>query len=147
MSLCTYCGIVADTVDHTVPRHLLQRAGDLGVDLSTVIRIRKWTVPACRECNSTLGGRIFPTLVERRAAAKAHIRKSYASFLRTPDWTEAELAEVGEKTRRDIVYALAMREWTRARLRWNGWSGTELEAETHIEAVYALSLTVARKSA
>ena len=46
--VCTYCGILADSEDHVVPRHLLERAGELELDLSRVMRMRAWIVPACR---------------------------------------------------------------------------------------------------
>jgi 5-methylcytosine-specific restriction endonuclease McrA len=49
--VCVYCGNLADSEDHVVPRHLLVRAEELGLDLSRVMRMRSWVHPACRECN------------------------------------------------------------------------------------------------
>lgn len=138
--VCVYCGILADTVDHVVPRHLLSRAGELELDLSKVMRMRVWTRPACHECNSMLSGRLFPTLAERRRAAHAGIRRKYRAYLRVPDWSEKELDEMGPKAQAEIVAAMAVRDWVRARLRWNGAREVEDIAE-----VFHLSQDIARK--
>jgi hypothetical protein len=137
--VCTYCGILADTEDHVVPRHLLERAGELELDLSKVMRIRRWVVPACRECNSSLSGRLFPTLKERRAAAHQCIRRKYAAYLRIPDWEDDEVEEMGPIAQREIVAGIAIRDWVRTRLRWTG--AREVE---DIRAVYGLALDVVR---
>jgi len=139
--VCTYCGILADSEDHVVPRHLLARAGELSLDLSKVMRMRSWVVPSCRECNSMLSGRLFPTLAERRAAAQKGIRRKYASYLRIPDWSDAELATMGPTAQREIVAGIAVRDWVRSRLRWNGAKVVE-----DIGAVYGLAVDVARKA-
>lgn len=136
---CTYCGIVADTVDHVVPQWLLRRAGALNMDLSAVFRLQRWEVPACRECNSSLGNRIFPTLKERRAAAHAHIRRKYRSYINMPNWSEEEIAEMGPNAQVDIRKGLVIRDWARDRLRWNG--AKEVEA---IETIFGLAKAVAR---
>lgn len=139
-SVCVYCGVLADSEDHVVPRHLLSRAGELGLDLSRVMRMRTWTHPACRECNSMLSGRLFATIAERRRAAHAGIRRKYASYLRVPDWTDDELDEMGPKAQREIVAAMAIRDWVRQRLRWSG--AREVDDVTE---VFRLSQEVARK--
>ena len=138
--LCTYCGILADSEDHVVPRHLLKRAEELSLDLSKVMRMRSWVVPSCRECNSSLGGRLFPTIRERRAAAHKHIRRKYASYLRIPDWEDWEIAAMGPNAQREIIAGLAIRDWTRNRLRWRGARLVE-----DIEAIYGLSMEIARQ--
>lgn len=138
--VCVYCGILADSEDHVVPRHLLSRAGELGLDLSKVMRMKQWVHPACRECNSSLGGKLFATLRERREEAHRLIRRRYASYLRTPDWSEEELSEMGPKAQAEIVAALAVRDWVRARLRWAGATVVE-----DVAVVYDLAREVTRK--
>ena len=138
-NVCTYCGVVCDSVDHVVPRHLLQRAGELGLDLSKVVRIREWEVPACHECNSSIGGKIFATLAERRACAHDHIRRKYASYLCTPNWSESELREMGTVLRRDVEAGIRLRDWARKRLAWAGAQQVE-----DISAVYGMSQEIAR---
>lgn len=138
---CTYCGIVCDTMDHVVPQHLLRRAGELGLDLSVVFRMQRWEVPSCRECNSAIGGKVFPNLAERRAFAHAHIRRKYASFLRIPAWDEEELSEMGPRAQGEIQWAIEIRDWVRGRLAWRGAQKIE-----GLESVFALSKDVSRAS-
>jgi len=139
--VCVYCGSLADSEDHVVPRHLLKRAGELSIDLSKVMRMKSWVHPCCRECNSILGGQIFPTIQERRAAAHKGIRKKYASYLRIPDWSDEELAVMGQTAQREIIAALAVRDWVRERLRWKGAKHVE-----DISAVHGMAVDVLRKS-
>lgn len=117
---CTYCGVVAQSVDHTVPRWLLRRAEGADINLSRLFLLQRWTVPSCIECNSSLGNRIFRTLGERRKFAHAHIRRKYASYLRIPNWTNEELAAVAPSMAQSISDALRVRDWVRKRLAWSG---------------------------
>lgn len=139
--VCVYCGVFADSEDHVVPRHLLERAGELSVDLSKVMRMQRWVVPACRECNTMIGGRLYPTLAERRAAAHAGIRRKYASYLRVPDWSDEELDEMGPTAQREIVAAMAVRDWVRKRLAWRGARKVE-----DISATFHMAIDVLRKA-
>src|SRR5215469_6393639 len=47
---CYYCGEIADTKDHFIPRAFKKRIEDLGRAVDENI-----LVPACKECNSTAG--------------------------------------------------------------------------------------------
>lgn len=138
--VCTYCGTVADSVDHVVPQHLLERAGELELDLSKVMRMRSWQVPACRECNSFLGGKLFATLKERRESAHKSIRRKYASYLRVPNWSDEELSEMGPRASDEIRAALVVRNWIRGRLAWKGATVVD------ISAVYDLAQVMIRRA-
>ena len=116
--MCYYCGSVADTVDHVVPRHLLASAGNVGLDLSKVMRIRIWTVAACRECNVLIGGAVFRTLPERVAYLKTKLRKRYKKWLKLPAWTEEEIAELGPRAQDDVRAALRVQTAARQRIAW-----------------------------
>ncbi len=140
MKHCTYCGVPAETIDHTIPKCVVKAAGDAGINLSSLSRIRYLTVHACGECNSALGSRIFPTLSERRDAAKAHIRRKYACYLKMPNWTEDELADMGPIAQHDIRLGLARKEWAKARLAWTGTN----EAAPDFAESWRLSLAAAR---
>jgi hypothetical protein len=118
--LCVYCGVLADSIDHVVPRHLLGRAEAAGLDLSRLMRMKDWTVSACCECNSILGGRIFRSMAERRKAAQDGLRKKYRSALSTPDWSEDELDTLGYRMRQKVVSAIALRDNVRQRIAWRG---------------------------
>lgn len=111
---CTYCGRLADTMDHAVPRHLMERAEEIGYRPQR----RKFLVPACHECNTALGGRIHLTLAERRQDAKEAIRRRYERALRMPHWTETELAQLSLSLQREIRMTQRVREETERRLAW-----------------------------
>lgn len=143
MHFCTYCGLPADTIDHTIPQTIVKAAGDAGVNLSSLTRIRYFTVHACRECNSTLGDRVFPTLEERRAFVKAHIRRKYRGELKMPNWTDEELADVGPIAQIDIRAALQRRDWVRDRL---AFTGTNESADSFHQG-YRLAIATIRKGA
>ena len=98
---CYYCGLPADTIDHVIPRHILESVAILGDPAVTAYYNRKHrikTVPACRECNSLIGGKYFPTLAERKAYAKTQLRRHHRETLATGSWSDAELV--------DLEYAL-----------------------------------------
>lgn len=139
LTVCVYCGVASDSIDHVVPQHLLARAGELELDLSGIMRMAQWTVPSCRECNAILGGRLYATLAERRKAAHDGLRRKYATYLRTPDWDEDELAEMGESMRQFIRAGMGIRNWVRARLRWTGGSTAD------VAPVFELSRALARR--
>lgn len=50
MNVCTYCGELADTRDHVVPRSYLNTGT---------------TVPACRQCNGLLSSKLHITIESR----------------------------------------------------------------------------------
>lgn len=127
MDACTYCGLLANSVDHVVPRTMLKMAEGLSLDLSNVYRLQRWEVPACVECNTFIGSRVFKSLEERREYAHKTIRKKYAKYLRVPDWTDSELAKMGPIAQRDIASAIAKRDSVRARLAWRGSRHVEFD--------------------
>lgn len=118
VSVCYYCGVLADSIDHTVPQHLLVRAGAAGLDLRGVMRMRRWTVDACRECNTLIGGAIFRTMRERSDFLKSRLRSKYRKVLRMPNWTPAELDTLGPVIRKDVESALAKRDSVKLRIAW-----------------------------
>jgi hypothetical protein len=126
LDVCTYCGVLCDSVDHVVPRHLLNRAAVAGIDLQALFRLRSWVVPSCRECNSMISGKFFRTIAERREYAHSALRKKYRSELRTPDWSDRELGELSDRLRMDVIVSIAKRDIVRRRLAWRGTKGVEV---------------------
>ena len=120
VSVCTYCGLVSDSIDHVVPQHLLKRAEAMGLDLSGVYRMQRWEVPSCRECNSAIGGKLHSSIAERRACAQAHIRKKYSAYLKIPRWTDDELDELGPNIRTEVTMGLKIQAAVRLRIAWRG---------------------------
>lgn len=120
MGVCTYCGVVCDSVDHVVPQHLLKRAEAMGLDLSEVFRMRRWEVPACRECNSAISGQLHRSIGERRACAQKHLRKKYLAYVKMPAWTQEEIDELGPNMRAEVIRGLKIQASVRPRLAWRG---------------------------
>jgi hypothetical protein len=58
------------------------------------------------------------TEASRRAFVKDKLRRRYLALLRMPNWSTAELDQLGPGMRRDIEGALAHRGEIRARLAW-----------------------------
>jgi hypothetical protein len=121
---CTYCGQPATSRDHVVPRVFRASLDGLnGVDYD---RRLPDTVPACRECNSVLGSRLFPTVVAKRHAMHAALLTRYAKLLVAPNWTQAELDELGPGMRSSVIAMIDAKEHIRERLRWS-WNGPGVE--------------------
>ncbi len=110
---CVYCGMPASSIDHIPPRHMRRQFS--AIDLSAV---HEREVPACLECNSALGARPLLTITERRDYVKAWLRRRYTKYLKIPNWTDAELLELGENLRRMIQRNIAVRDDVRNRIAW-----------------------------
>lgn len=86
---CWYCGAIANTEDHFLPTAFLYTIESLFGPQ------KNFVVPACSECNSTAGDRVFYTPKEKRLYIAERYRKRYKNLLIAPDWTEKEMEEVG----------------------------------------------------
>jgi hypothetical protein len=113
--VCYYCGVPADSKDHVTPRALKSMIGN---EIENPVRSTAFTVSSCRECNSALNCGVYETLTDRKFAAKEHIRKKYGKYLKIPEWTEDELAELGHSLRSHVLHGIAMKKLTRMRLNW-----------------------------
>lgn len=138
MLVCYYCGAPADTVDHTIPRHFLERIDD---PRKAFPGIRHLEVPACRECNSTLSGQLFHTLSARRECIRKHLRKKYRSYLAIPHWTEEELAEVSPELASMVRAGLETQRWVVARVRY---AGGKFHPYEHVNAPFTAVLAASK---
>lgn len=113
---CFYCGLPADTQDHVIPQSKL---GDLeALGIKTMWSQRTWDVPACLECNSALGDRLFRNINERKRWVKNWLRRRYAKYLKMPQWTEDELRELGYSLRQNVQDHIDAKQTLLMRLRW-----------------------------
>lgn len=110
---CVYCGEVANSRDHFIPRAFQQRIEQLGW-----AKKGRLIVPACIECNSTAGSKVFRTITEKRAYIHGQYRRKYRKLLEAPVWTNEEIAELGPVLRSHVVAATQAVEIVKARLRW-----------------------------
>ena len=75
-------------------------------------------VEACRECNSSIGAKALFTLAERKRYVKESIRRRYRRILELPEWTEAQLLELGPGLKDFVAAQAYLSVLTRKRLAW-----------------------------
>ncbi len=103
---CAYCGWTGDTRDH-VP---CLASFWLGKRTATSRRAgQRWdqTVPACRECNCTLGASPLLSIRERAETLTVRYERKYRKLLQQPVWSEEEVERLGPAMR-DFVKAKAV---------------------------------------
>lgn len=86
---CTYCGELANTRDHIIPRTY---SGDETFSHDVC-------VPACKECNCLLGPRAYFTIAERAHYIYNTLQKRYKKVLSSPYWKEKDIKELGNTLR------------------------------------------------
>jgi len=109
---CFYCGLPADTVDHIIPRVVVTALMDIQFTAG------RMTVPACRECNSALGAKVFSDPLEKKRWIKVWLRQRYKRVLQMPPWSESELAELQFNLREMTEAALRLKELIKSRIAW-----------------------------
>lgn len=105
---CVYCGETADTVDHLLPRNYTGEAERKIVPV----------VPACRECNGTLGDIFLPDVMERRELVQERYRRKYKRFLKKVIWGESDMEQFGPQIRTAITKGMIEHNRTMSRLAW-----------------------------
>lgn len=118
-TICDYCGVTADTVDHAVPQALIDAirdSGDAVLEAGLRDRRRRMTVPACRECNSLAGAVYDHTLADRRHRIAERFARRHKRELAMPDWSARELHEMGLEMRDAIIRAMVHRDELKARM-------------------------------
>jgi hypothetical protein len=76
------------------------------------------TVPACLECNSTAGARVFSTPIKKQEYIRQRYRRRYKKLLESPDWTEIELADLGYSLQSYIKGSQEAKKILKKRLKW-----------------------------
>jgi 5-methylcytosine-specific restriction endonuclease McrA len=117
---CYYCGEIANTVDHVIPKSLLDKINSLeDEEVAQELKSkRKLTVPACKECNCVLSNSFQRSLQERKTHLKKRLRRRYKKLLEMPNWAEDELKEIGPNLRHYILAGISKKESIERRLRW-----------------------------
>jgi hypothetical protein len=118
--VCAYCGDVAATVDHVFP--ISQAAALSSVLTPTELRAKLRgglsLVPACFDCNNRAGAKPFYTMASKRAYIQSKLRIKYRKLLDSPEWSEAELNELGFALRQSVRNDLLFKKRIRARIAW-----------------------------
>lgn len=106
-SWCTYCGMVADSLDHFPPATLTMKG---------------LLLPCCRECNVLAGTKSGWDFDTRCAIVKNKLRRRYQKAVKTPIWTADEISEMGRLMKGEIEVWQERRRLIHARLAWNAAS-------------------------
>lgn len=130
--ICVYCGGIAGTRDHLIPRPM---SGETA-------RRNVLTVPSCGECNSLIGSRPIFSITERREYAHAALRKKHAKVLRRIDYSSADIKEFGPGLRPSIVAGIEEKRRLERRLLWPADAAFDARAleKSGIEDPYVLGL-------
>lgn len=121
--VCYYCGEVATTLDHAVPKSMLEDLrilGDPEVYAALVHRNRVMVVDACRDCNSRLSNSYSQTLSDRRELLRFRLRKAYVKLLSMPDWSDGDLGRMGRNLLEYVAARQVKRDRIRKRLTYDG---------------------------
>lgn len=105
---CVYCGELAGTKDHLLPRNFTGESD----------RLRVPVVPSCQECNSILSESYMPDVLERREYVQNRLRIKYKKYLRVIQWGESDLAEFGDQLRSVILSQMEQHDRIVRRLAW-----------------------------
>lgn len=111
---CVYCGEAADTRDHFLPVSVAASLADV---LPQPAR-QKVTFPACRECNSIAGAKIFKTVGAKRRYVQKRIEQKNKRLLRAPVWEPHEIGRLGRTLRTKIMHDQRLVAIVRRRLEW-----------------------------
>lgn len=93
MEKCTYCGFESDLQrEHVVPIYWLGTQRNYDPD-------NNWIVPACRQCNSFAGAKLFISIPDKAKFIYTRLKQKAKKILRTPIWSQSELNEIAIKLR------------------------------------------------
>jgi len=106
--VCCYCGSVAGTKDHLLPKP------STGLTLRVLVAV----VPACGNCNSRIGDHPSPNVAERRRRAQLSLERSEKRLLTAAHKTPEMLAEMGPQLRSVAIKNNRKREVVKMRLSW-----------------------------
>lgn len=111
---CAYCGDEeANTLDHW-------RAPIVQVCAvqPTPNRRKKIgeTVAACAECNGILSSLVMPSIPARAGYIATKLHQRYQSILKAPDWSAAEIEELGPMLRATVTRDLARKRHVAGRI-------------------------------
>ena len=111
---CTYCGDPADGLDHVVPWSFISAAPRTPC-AGKQAGVRTWT---CRECNSILGSRVFPTMWLRIMYVNQRLQVRLAEHMAHPLWSREEMKGLRPGLRRQVEARNYLARVARARIGW-----------------------------
>lgn len=100
--ICSYCGEYAETYDHVISVSYKHVSRKLEVG-------NKEAIPCCSECNTTLGNVFLHTVSSKASYLIKKYKRRYSKVLKTPNWGDDELEDMGDSLRNSIIARLDMR--------------------------------------
>src|SRR5689334_19057666 len=94
--VCAYCCEPADTIDHTVPRWLVE--GNIEI-------LKRWhfvAVYACLDCNVRAGRKVDKTFRARRERIRVSLEKRTAKLCKTAYFDPEDITDMGHNLRHMI---------------------------------------------
>jgi hypothetical protein len=105
---CVYCGVAHDIQrDHVIPTSYLRQKRRYEGD---------WLVPACGECNRTLGAELIFNVPDRAFWVLQAYKRKYQKLLRAIPWDDEELEDIGPSLRSSILQQESARRAVNDRL-------------------------------
>lgn len=98
-SSCVYCGNIANERDHIPP---LSWIAALGQEYFESRRLMTVWVPACKECNASLGSKKLFTIKERTVFLLGYYLKKYEKLMRAEVWEDYEIDRLNGRLKQTI---------------------------------------------
>lgn len=108
MDSCSYCGSIYEIQrDHVIPNSFLRERRKFRGD---------WIIPACGECNNTLGDELIFNVPDRASYLLARYEKKYKKVINFPEWSDEELEDISNRMKLSILASLEYKAEIRTRL-------------------------------
>jgi hypothetical protein len=117
---CVYCGDLAQAWDHFLPLSAAAALHRIGFGISGTKLL-----PACRECNSIAGCKVFVSVGKKRRYIQENIAKKHRKILEMPNWNDRELAALSDKLRGFVFAATEEKRAIIERLTWTNSSSPD----------------------
>ena len=93
---CFYCGDKGTDWDHTIPHSFARSVGVQRTWSKDVVR-------ACGDCNGLLSNLVHGSMYERLTYLCQRVKQRNKKLLKSADWTDEELVDMGEGLRGEIL--------------------------------------------
>ena len=107
---CAYCGMPADTEDHTVPSWFVRQ------NYEVIMRVYLVKVASCLECNVLASDHVDRTFLARKRRIAKALRRRHRGALAAAYWAADEIEELGPALRAHVESGIRIAAQIRERL-------------------------------
>ena len=97
---CIYCGLPSNQRDHVPPLSRVEQYQQIGLKQEFYIK-----VPSCAECNHMASDFLQDSIFDRIEFVKDKIARKSSRLLRSAEWSDKELEELGPILRSQVAEA------------------------------------------